>query len=250
MFGLNPASLRRVDFIGGTALLYGDAGDDFVIINDGGDDKVNTGYFQNGAVSGMGITGGVGFGSTTERLEIDLGAQNDTFYMRGTPSHLTTTLRMGGGYDTVYVGNTSNSLDDIQGRLYIHGELPFAQDTLYFYDQGDAGPNTYTISSVNTGTLIIPDPNNTSQTITIPINETTLSRTGAANITYLTIEAVVLNASAGSDTIYLHSTHQDIDPLQGKNATFTINGGGGADDIHLGVNRLLEIGRASCRERV
>ena len=34
----------------------------------------------------MGITGGVYFGSSTERLKIDLGAQNDTFYVRGTPA--------------------------------------------------------------------------------------------------------------------------------------------------------------------
>ena len=150
---------------------------------------------------------------------------------------------MGGGYDTVYVGNTSNSLDDILGRLYIHGELPFAQDMLYFFDQGDADANIYTINSVNTGTLTIPDPNNTSQTITIPVNETTLSRTGAANITYLTMEAVSLNASAGANTMYLQGTHLELDPLGGNASSFTINGGAGDDIIHWASTDCWKVSR-------
>ncbi len=238
-FGLNPASLRRVDFIAGSTYIYGDAGEDFVIINDSGDDKANTGQFVNGYVSGMGITGSVYFGDTSEKLEIDLGEQNDTFYVRTTPAYLMTTLKMGGGFDDVYVGSSSNSLDGILGKLFIEGEMPYSNDRLFFYDQGDTDDNTYTISTAITGSTLIPDPDNPSQTIALPINETTLQRSGIADIVYLTIEQVSLNAGLGADQIYLKSTHLELDPLGGHNSVFAINAGGGDDSIYLSDNSSL-----------
>ncbi|NOY98117.1 MAG: hypothetical protein GXP40_02795, partial [Chloroflexi bacterium] len=239
-FGLNPASLRRVDFIAGTANIYGGDGEDLVIINDSGDDKANTGQFENGSVSGLGITGSVYFGDTSEKLEIDLGEQNDTFSVRTTPAYLATTLKMAGGFDTVYVGNTGNSLDGIQGKLRIEGELPYANDMLIFSDQGDTDDNTYTIHTAVTGTIQVPDPNNPAQLIDLPVNETTLQRSGSADIVYLTVEKVSLNAGLGADTIYLKSTHLELDPLGGHNSVFGINAGGGDDSIYLSDNSSLD----------
>ena len=239
-FGLNPASLRRVDFIAGTVYIYGGEGEDFVIINDSGDDKVNVGQFENGYVSGLGITGAVYFGNSSEKLEIDLGEQNDTFSVRTTPSYLITTLKMAGGFDTVHVGSSSNSLDDIQGKLIVEGELPYSNDALFFNDRGDADNNTYTISTAVTGTIQIPDPNNPTELIDLPVNETTLQRSGIAEIIYLTIEQVSLSAGMGADNIYLKSTHLELDPLGGTNSIFAINAGEGDDNIHLEDNNSLD----------
>jgi len=239
-FGLNPASLRRVDFIAGAAYIYGDAGEDFVIINDSGDDKVNSGQFINGYVTGLGITGSVNFGDTSEKLEIDLGEQNDTFRVYGTPAFLTTTLKMAGGFDDIYVGNAANSLDEILGKLIIEGELPYSNDRLFFYDQGDLDDNAYTISTAIIGSIQIPDPDNPTQTINLPINETTLQRSGSADIIYLTVEQVSLSAGLGADEIFLKSTHLELDPLGGTNSVFAINAGGGDDNIYLEDNDSLE----------
>jgi Ca2+-binding RTX toxin-like protein len=239
-YGLNPASMRRVDFIAGPVYLDGEDGNDFVILNDMGDDIVNSGTFENGAVTGLGITGSVRFTDTSEQLEVDLGAQNDSFYVRTTPSWLTTRIKMGEGFDTTYVGSGSNSLDDILGPLYIEGELPYADDVLFVNDYGDSSDNTYTISSENIGVIEVPDPNNPIQTIELPVNETTIQRTGAAVIKYQTVEKVSLNTGAGDDTVNLLSTHLELDPLEGNNSVFVINGGDGDDEFYLDNNQSME----------
>nr|MBC8240041.1 FG-GAP repeat protein [Alphaproteobacteria bacterium] len=231
--GLHPDDNRRVDYIAGPLNVYGEAGDgDFVIVNDSGDDVVNSGILEGSTVSGLGMGqhGSVTFDSTAEKLEISLGEQNDTFYLRSAPAGTETRLKLNGGYDTVYVGSATNTLDDIQGTLIIEGGLPFAEDALFIMDQGYAGGRIYTITNdPNAFTLI-----NQETGAEIWMDETTISLFGGGQIRYQTFETVVINAGSGNDTLNLEAPHNDRDPLGGKNATFTFNGGAGDDTVYVG----------------
>ena len=64
--------------------------------------------------------------TTIENLEIHLGEQNDTFYLRGAPAGVNP-LKTNGGFDKVYIGSAANTLDDILGTLVVEGDLPFSQ---------------------------------------------------------------------------------------------------------------------------
>ena len=241
--GLHPNSLRRVDYINGALFINGEGGSDYVIVNDSGDSLSNTGYFEGTTVSGlgMGVSGSITF-ATAEQLEISLGEQNDTFYLRSAPAGVETRLKMNGGFDKVYVGNAANKLDEILGTLVIEGGLPFSKDELYLLDGGNMGSRTYTISNdPNALILSIEDPAHPGQMIQLNLDETTLSITGGGQIKYQTFETVVLNAGSGSDVLNLQAPHNDRDPLGGFNASFTFNGGAGDDLINVGSGASLDL---------
>ena len=124
----------------------------------------------------------------------------DTINVQTTALGSVTTVNGDDGDDIFNVGNVSNSLDGILGVLTINGNASSVSDTLNINDQGDVNDNIYTL------------------------NGTTLDRTGMAQLTYGTIEALNLNAGLGADTIIIASTHGD---------TTTINANGGADTINV-----------------
>ena len=126
--------------------MYGEGGSDYVIVNDSGDSVANIGYFEGATVSGLGMGGSITF-DTAEKLEISLGEQNDTFYLRSAPAGMETRLKMNGGFDKVFVGSVANKLDDILGTLVIEGGLPFSKDELYLFDSGNTSNRTYTITN-------------------------------------------------------------------------------------------------------
>ncbi|MBV5304948.1 MAG: hypothetical protein JZU70_12255, partial [Chlorobium sp.] len=239
--GLHAGSLGRVDYVNGALFINGEGGSDYVIVNDSGDSLANTGTFEGATVSGLGMAGSITF-ATAEKLEISLGEQNDTFYLRSAPAGVETRLKMNGGFDKVYVGSAANKLDEILGTLVIEGGLPFSKDELYLLDGGNTGSRTYTISNdPNALILSIEDPSNPGQMIQLNLDETTLSITGGGQIKYQTFETVVLNAGSGSDVLNLQSPHNDRDPLGGFNASFTFNGGAGDDLINVGSGASLDL---------
>jgi hypothetical protein len=83
----------------------------------------------------------------------------------GTPSVINT----GNSSDTITVGNTLNTLDNLQGALTINGQN--GSDTLIINDQGSTTAHVYTQTA------------------------TTVSRDGAATITFSSIESLQLHKS-------------------------------------------------------
>ncbi|MBC8239759.1 MAG: FG-GAP repeat protein, partial [Alphaproteobacteria bacterium] len=234
-WGLHANSLRRVDYVAGPLNVYGEAGDaDYVIMNDSGDADANTGIFEGRTLTGLDMAGSITF-DTAELLEISLGEQNDTFYLRSAPAGVETRVKLNGGFDTVYVGSAAGTLDDILGSLVIEGNLPFAKDALFINDTGYNGGRTFTVTNDPAAiTLIVDDPNNPGQTMPLDLDETTITLNGGGQIKYQTIETLVINAGGGNDTLNLEAPHNDRDPLGGFNATFTFNGGAGNDQVNVG----------------
>jgi hypothetical protein len=180
--GLYPSSLRRVDFVAGPLLVDGEDGPDTIIVEDSGDDNANTGTYEGATVTGLDMSGSVTFASA-DHIEIRLGAQADTFYVAATTEGLTTTLNTGGGFDKVYLGTHegseySGSLDGFQGSLIIEAEGPETGDTIYFNDMDNTADQTYVFSNEVT------DKRKLLNKEDWPIDTTTVSRTGTANILY------------------------------------------------------------------
>jgi len=229
-WGLHANSLRRVDYVAGPLNVYGEAGAaDYVIMNDSGNAVANIGYFEGRTLTGLDMAGSITF-DTAEKLEISLGAQNDTFYLRSAPAGVETRVKAGGGFDTVYVGSAAGTLDDIQGSLVIEGNGDFAGDALIINDTGYNGGRTFTVTN---------DP--AAFTLTLldtgeewVMDETTITLNDGGQIKYQTMETVAINAGTGNDTLNLEAPHNDRDPKGGFNATFTFNGGEGDDYVNVG----------------
>src|SRR3990172_4575239 len=230
--GLHPDSLRRVDFIAGELHLNGGADLDTILVDDSGDDNANIGAYVGDAVTGLDMAGTVIF-DAPDNLSIQLGAQDDTFYVPATNADLITTLNSGGGFDRVYIGTiagseSQGSLNAIQGAFFIDGDGPEARDELYLNDQSDMAGQTFGISNELEPIVKLEDGR------LWRFDTTTVERSNMANIFYRRIETVVVNAGQADDTINLRGTHREQDTLGGKNSTFTINAGSGDDTINLG----------------
>ena len=226
-----------MDYIAGPLHLNGEADDDTIVVDDSGDDNANVGAYVGDRVTGLDMvsTGAIIFDAADD-ITIQLGAQTqgDTFYVPSTIAGLTIKLDTGGGFDKVYVGTTqgnenTGSLDAIQGEFRIDGGAPAAQDELYFNDQANTVGQTYTVSNELEPVFTLLDGRSWAY------DTTTVHRSGMHDIFYRRMETVVLNAGQGDDIIDLQSTHREQDPNGGKNSTFTVNAGPGADTIHLGA---------------
>jgi len=233
-----PANSGTLDNIAAVLTVNGEAGTDTLNISDAGDATGDAGILTNSQLSGLGAA--VITYATVETLNIDLGSGSDTFTIQSTSPVTTTTLNGKNGADTINVqttaagsvttvngndgddifnvGNTSNSLDDILGLLFINGNDPSASDVLNINDHGDTDDNTYTLTS------------------------TTLNRTGMAQLTYGTIEELHLSAGLGADTIIVSNTHagtttvnandgDDMVIVQTTSGETTVNGQTGNDQV-------------------
>jgi len=236
--GLYPYSTRRVDFINGVLQLFGGEGTNTIVVDDSGDENPNVGTYEGNSVYGLDMAGLIDFYSASD-LYIKLGAQADTFYVPGTNENAFLTLQTGGGFDTVYVGTvegneSGGSLNGIAGDFLIDGQGPEAQDTLYLNDQDDNQTNdngrTYEIDNAWTAadTKILSDGREW------PIDTTTVSRSDMASIRYRSMETVVLSTGPRNDTVNVYATHREQSTEGGKNSSFTINAGDGADTVNLG----------------
>ena len=131
--------------------------------------------------------------------------------VNGTPSPNLGALTVIGplGFDTTdQVGFDISG--GILGALTINGDAG-ANDAVNVNDQADFGPNSYTITN------------------------TSVTRSGAATISYSTVESLAVNASAGNDAVDVRSTAAGT-PL-------TVFGGNGVDVFNVGnaTNSLDDI---------
>ena len=232
LFGLHPSDLRTADFVNGVLIIDGQDGNDTVQIDDSGDSAPNTGSYSGGTLSGLDMTGSINY-MAVENLEIDLGAQNDTFYVKGVPLNQNTTLNMGGGFDTVFLGDgsssdTSHNLDGFLGTLILSSGDPSAGDNLYIHDQGTTAGKTYTIDRAYYRTVALQGGG------TLDEYKTTITRGGHAVVIFDTTETVVLRTTSGNDVINLYAPQREEDPGGGHGSTFTIMAGDGNDILNLG----------------
>ena len=231
--GLHPESTRRVDFIAGPLNVQGQGGSNTIRVVDSGDDNPNTGTYRGATVSGLDMPpGGAITFASADVVEIRLGANDDVFYVPETSASVTARLMMGGGFDTVYIGTVagaegSGNLDAIQGDIRIEGQGPEADDSLFFNDQSNTLPKSFTVTNdPRVEDLLLQDGR------TWHVDETTVSRGGGA-VRYRTMESVVINAGLGGDVISIEATHRE-QAISGKNSTFSVNSGAGHDSIIVG----------------
>jgi hypothetical protein len=93
----------------------------------------------------------------------------NTFNVQKTSGSLT--IEDGAGKNIINIGSTANTLDTIQGRVFVLGAL--GGDTLNINDQGSKTPHTYSLGTLQ--------------------KTTTLSRSGAADISFTNITDLHLN---------------------------------------------------------
>jgi Ca2+-binding RTX toxin-like protein len=147
----------------------GEAGADAILLNDQVDGNGNS-Y----VVTDTGVTRNFNqmilSYAAAESLTLNGGNFADTVTVQSTLAATPVTLRMGGGDDVVNVGSLGNSLDPILGAVTVDGQA--GADRLNVNDQGSIFGTDYTVTS------------------------TTVSRTGAASITYAGLENLTINAAA------------------------------------------------------
>src|SRR6185436_2352153 len=115
-------------------------------------------------------TGGFGY-NTIEQLVINAGTAGDTIQVDSTLATTPATINGGTGDDTFTIGKIgTNSLDGLLGKLTLNGDANTTADIVNINDQGDGDANAYTI------------------------NKTTVDRSGAAQITFGTMEKLIVNA--------------------------------------------------------
>jgi len=142
--------------------------------------------------------------SSLKSLVLDGGSGSDTFNVEAVGSGTPVAINTGEANDTVNIGNTSNTLDTIQGPVTVNGGNT---DTINVNDQGSTTGHTYSLAS------------STSNSVTT----TTLTRSGAATLTFSSVEKVVVNAGRGPNTF----TASSITP----SPAVAFNGGSGSSTL-------------------
>jgi hypothetical protein len=139
--------------------------------------------------------------SGVSSVTLDGGTGADTYNVSGTASGTSTTINAGTGNDTVNVGSATSSLDSVQGALNVNGQA--GTDVLNISDQAATTGHTYTL------------------------NGSTLTRNGAAAITFGTFGTVNLTAGSHDDALVLTSmptgVTMDLDMGAGNNGVYGPN---------------------------
>jgi hypothetical protein len=162
--GNTPAGAANVK---GTLGLGDTGGKIRLEVFDGGDTASDTVQVTDHSV--IGLAGQINLNpaqlaSATLRLD---GAP-DTAFVSSTPAGVPITIVDGGNIDVIRVGSAANTLDGIQGPLTVDGSTS-GIDVLIINDQGSKTPHVYTQTA------------------------TTLSRSGAATISFFNIGSVAVN---------------------------------------------------------
>jgi len=151
---------------------------------------------------------------TPAAVTLNMGDGDDFSHIFGTTAGSVTTVNGDAGNDVIGVGAIGGLLDSLLGDVTISG------------GDHDASP------TVGLGGRVLPlgdqlfvfDFGNTAG-VSFGVTESTISRSGAATITYGTTESLQLDAGSGDDTIAASTTADAVNT--------TLNGGSGADSIML-----------------
>lgn len=190
-----------LDGVAGTLVFDAGLGGDTLTVNDSADDDANAYQVTRDEVGRTStpdrvyLYAAAGF----ERVNLLAGSGADTVAVLSTASGIPVSVAAGAGADSLTVGSDVNSLDDLLGDITLAGGG--GSDRLTINDQGDAGGNTYNLAAG------------------------TFDRTGTAQLTYQTVEALVVNASGGADTVNVSGT--------AAGTPVTVNGGAGNDAVNV-----------------
>jgi hypothetical protein len=223
---LAPISVNAID---GPVAISGDDGEDTLNVYDTGDSIANTGTLTSTSLTGLGMTGGVTYG-TLEALNISLGNGGNTFTIQDTHTGLTV-LNSGSGADTVHVrqihgtttvnteaGNdvinvgslapsTGGSVNQIASALIVNGGES-TLDSLNVDDTGDATSNDGVLTA------------------------TTLTGLGMGfGITYSNLETLNISLGAGGNSFNVRAT--------AAGTATTLNSGNGNDVLTIDSNGAL-----------
>ena len=129
-------------------------------------------------------------------------ADADAIRIRASGAGSVTVASGGDGNDTFDLGNASNSLDDLAGKICVDGDANLANptNTLSVTSDGTTVSNTLAVGDV----LTIHDEGD-SDANAYTLTNTLLTR-GGVTIDYGTIETLNLNAGTGTDTINVTTT--------------------------------------------
>ncbi len=193
---------NSLDAILGAVIVNGNSSTtgDTLNLNDQGDVDAHT-YIVTSTTLNRNGAALVTYGNI-EEVTVNGGSGGNIVSVRSTASGTHVTVNSGTGSDSNSVGSLANSLDGILGPVTVNGQSPAAGETLTINDQGDIDPQLYQIFA------------------------TTVKRTFAADITYATVEFLILNAGLAANTIN----------VRGSLATtpVTVNGGPSDDEINVG----------------
>jgi Ca2+-binding RTX toxin-like protein len=230
----------------GTDVFEGGDGFDTAIVNGGAADEVFTATANGNRVDFERVSPGP-FGidiGTTEKLEVNLGAGNDSFTASGNLASLISVKVDGGaGNDTINGGNGADTLLGGDGNDFIDGnggaDTAFlgAGDDVFRWDQGDgsdtvdggagidellfngvAGGEVFTLSAEAGGALFTRD-------------------LGTISMHLTSIEKVTVNALAGADTV-------NINDPSGSGVTeidVNLSVDGAADTINIHDDDVLQV---------
>lgn len=196
------SAVNSLDTIQGAVTVAGDSAStgDTLNLNDQGDSDPHT-YTINATTLSRNGAALVTYG-TVEAVNVNGGSGGNAVNVWGTPSGTSVVVNSGTGGDTISIGNLANSLDDIQGPVTVNGQAPPVGEAFHVNDQGDADAHTYEITSGK------------------------VSRSGAADITYATVESLTLNSGLAANTVNVRSSL--------ATTPITVNGGPSADTINVG----------------
>lgn len=148
---------------------------------------------------------------------------DDTINVLSTPSGVTTTVNGGTESDAIVVGSEAPStLDAILGPLNLNGEAHSAGGVATITAVCD---QTVEENLTDTGDSAVLDDSGDATPKTYDVSATTVQRTGAATITYGTLEYLRLDATNFGDTVNVSTTAPSI--------MTEIFGGGGVDTFNV-----------------
>jgi hypothetical protein len=156
--------------------------------------------------------------TTMQKVVLNAGAGGDAFSVISTAFATPVTINANGGADTVSVGKpvslTAGVLDPIRGTVTVNGgnQAPGEVDAITVNDAGATAATTYDIQ---------------------PGGVTRSDAVSSRLVNYGGVEAVVVNAGQGGDTIRVLGTTFDTQ--------LTVNAGPGDDDIIVGSSTIASL---------
>jgi hypothetical protein len=194
-----------LDNLRGALTINGQAGDDTITLNDQGalDNKGGANsriYTLTRTTFSWSTFSSLTYG-TIEHLGLNGAGGGNLISVQGTGNGVITSVNAGLGSDTISVGDTTNSLGNIGGPLFVSGQA--GTDTLNIDDEASGpGLQHYTVFEDN------------------------VARQGGPTINYDTIKNLALTGGGGNDVIDVPETASGVNT--------TVSGGGGDDTINVG----------------
>ena len=208
----------------GQVTIIGQTGTDPLLLNDQNGSS-GTSYTISASSISSSVSAPIVFqkmGSVT----LNGGSGNDTYNIESTLSTTPVSIVAGNGSNTFNISPTAKNLGTIQGNLGLSANG--TTNALVLDDQANTANSTYSLTS------------------------STVTRTGAATISYASVDSVTLNGGSGNDTYNIQGTLSgtpvsvvggpgndafNVSPssqnLGTVGANLSINGGGGNDSLAL-----------------